>query len=149
MHSCRSWMVVNPNRTNILGQNTGYQLMPGENSVPYLHPEAPVYQRAGFLKHHLWATRYHPDELYASGDYPNQSTVTSGLPGWREDGQSLDNQDLVLWYVFGVTHNPRPEEWPIMPSHRTGFKLVPNGFFDHNPSYDVPTPKEAQRDRRR
>ena len=144
MHSCRSWMVVNPSRKNELNQPTGYQLMPGENSVPYLHPDSPVYVRAGFLKHHLWGTQYRPEEIYAAGMYPNQSTISTGLPGWQNDDQSLQNKDVVLWYTCGVTHNPRPEEWPIMPSHRTGFRLVPNGFFGRNPSMDVPPPQESK-----
>ncbi|MBT9587130.1 primary-amine oxidase [bacterium] len=141
MHSCRSWMVVNRNTRNRLGQPTGYQLMPGENSVPYLHPDGPTYKRAGFLRHHLWGTQFDPGQIYTAGDYPNQSTISSGLPGWQNDNASLDNQDVVLWYTLGVTHNPRPEEWPVMPSHRTGFKLVPNGFFGRNPALDVPPPR--------
>jgi primary-amine oxidase len=45
---------------------------------------------------------------------------------------------VVLWYTVGVTHIPRAEDWPIMPVHRTGFKLVPVGFFSKNPALDVP-----------
>ncbi len=37
-----------------------------------------------------------------------------------------------------MTHFPRPEDWPIMPVDRTGFKLKPVGFFDRNPTLDVP-----------
>jgi primary-amine oxidase len=44
----------------------------------------------------------------------------------------------VIWYTLGVTHIPRPEEWPIMTVHPAGFRLVPDGFFDHNPAADVP-----------
>jgi primary-amine oxidase len=39
---------------------------------------------------------------------------------------------------MGVTHIPRPEEWPIMPVHHIGFQLLPAGFFDRNPALDVP-----------
>jgi len=39
----------------------------------------------------------------------------------------------VLWYVMGITHLPRAEDWPVMPSHVAGFKLVPTGFFSSNP----------------
>jgi primary-amine oxidase len=39
---------------------------------------------------------------------------------------------------MGVTHIPRPEDWPVMPVHKTGFKLIPNGFFAHNPAMDLP-----------
>ena len=45
---------------------------------------------------------------------------------------------MVVWYSFGVTHLPRPEDWPVMPVEYTGFLLVPYGFFERNPALDVP-----------
>ena len=40
-------------------------------------------------------------------------------------------------------HIVRPEEWPVMPVERTGFALVPTGFFDANPALDLPPPHGA------
>ena len=45
---------------------------------------------------------------------------------------------MVLWYTMGVTHIPRPEEWPVMPVTHVGFKMIPGGFFTRNPALDVP-----------
>ena len=45
---------------------------------------------------------------------------------------------MVLWYTMGLTHIPRPEEWPVMTVQHAGFKLVPNSFFARNPALDVP-----------
>jgi primary-amine oxidase len=45
-----------------------------------------------------------------------------------------------VWHTFGVTHVPRPEDWPVMPVETTGFQLLPAGFFDRNPALDVPRP---------
>lgn len=136
--SARAWVVANSTKTNALGDPTGFMLVAGENSVPYLHKEAPVRKRADFINAHVWGTKYRDSELYAAGYYPNQSTKDTGLSVWTADNESLDKEDLVLWYTLGVTHNPRPEEWPVMPSHTTGFKLLPNGFFSENPSLDIP-----------
>ena len=44
----------------------------------------------------------------------------------------------MVWHTFGLTHVPRPEDWPIMPVDYTGFTLKPVGFFDRNPTLDVP-----------
>lgn len=44
----------------------------------------------------------------------------------------------MLWYVFGLHHVTRPEEWPVMAADVVSFWLKPFGFFDRNPSLDVP-----------
>ncbi len=138
--SSRMWKVVNPGVRNALGGPVGYMLMPGENSLPYAAPDSQIRKRAGFMNAHLWITPYDPQQIYAAGFYANQSRGDDGLPRWIEANRSIENRDIVLWYTMGITHLPRPEEWPIMPVHRAGFRLVPAGFFDRSPALDVPKP---------
>jgi primary-amine oxidase len=141
LESSRRWIVTNPGAKNALDQVTGYALLPGENALPFALPDAWVRRRAGFLNAHLWVTPYSEAERYAAGDYPYQSKGGDGLPKWTSANRPVDNRDLVLWYVMGITHNPRPEDWPVMPSHVAGFKLVPWGFFARNPAMDLPPPR--------
>jgi primary-amine oxidase len=61
-----------------------------------------------------------------------------GLPAWTQAKRSIENRDIVLWYTMGITHIPRPEDWPVMPVHTASFKLVPSGFFVQNPVLDLP-----------
>ncbi len=136
----RSWKVINPTETNSLGLHPGYMLVPGENAVPYIRPETATRQRAGFLDYHLWVTRYNPAELYAAGDYPNQAPAGDGLPAWTDQDEAIEGTDVVVWYTFGLTHIPRPEDWPVVPMERLGFRLTPFGFFTQNPTLDVPPP---------
>jgi primary-amine oxidase len=132
----RRWIIQSTTR-NALGQLTGYALLPGENALPFLLPDAWVRKRAGFLNAHVWVTPYNPAEMYAAGDYPYQSKGGDGLPKWTAADRPIDNRDLVVWYVMGVTHNPRPEDWPVMPTYEAGFKLAPWGFFTRNPAMDL------------
>jgi primary-amine oxidase len=44
----------------------------------------------------------------------------------------------VMWHTVALTHVPRPEDWPVMPVEYTGFHLIPVGFFDQNPTLDLP-----------
>ena len=134
----RAWMVMNKNQKNSLGMPTSYMLMPSANSIYYPNFQADSRQRGEFATHHFWATRYKANELYAAGDYPNQGKKGRGLPQYTADNESLDNEDLVVWYTYGVTHIPRPEEWPIMTVHPAGFKIMSWGFFDQNPVLNVP-----------
>ena len=147
MAESRSWMIENASKKNAVGSAIAYMLMPGSNSIFYPLKESNVSRRGQFATHHFWATQYKPNELYAGGDYPNQGLTDQGLPQWVADDESLDGKDLVVWYTMGITHIPRPEEWPIMTVHRASFKIMSRGFFDQNPvlnvsDSEVPTKKK-------
>ncbi|QFG25670.1 primary-amine oxidase [Actinomadura sp. WMMB 499] len=134
----RVWHVVNPAVTNRLGEPVGYALYPEAGPTLMADPASPIAGRAGFAGHHLWVTRHHPDERYPAGDLPNQHPGGAGLPAYAAAGRDIDGQDIVLWHTFGLTHFPRIEDWPIMPVDTCGFTLKPAGFFDRNPTLDVP-----------
>ena len=134
----RYWLISNQSVNNYLGQPVSYKLIPGDSILPFAHPEASVSQRAGFIRKHLWVTPYSPEEMSATGPYPNQHPGGDGLPKWTEANRNVENTDIVVWHTFGTHHVPRPEDWPVMPVMYTGFKLMPVGFFDRNPALDVP-----------
>jgi primary-amine oxidase len=138
LETSRRWIVVNPSVRNSLGQPTGYALLPGENAVPMALPGSWVRKRAGFLNAHVWVTPYSESERYAAGEFPYQSRGNDGLAKWAAADRPIENRDIVLWYTLGITHNPRPEDWPVMPTYPIGFKLVPWGFFSQNPAMDLP-----------
>jgi primary-amine oxidase len=137
--SSRAWKVSNPAVLNGHGRPVAFKLNP-TMSTPTLmaRPESSVAQRAGFARHNLWVTPFAEGERRAAGEFPNQSAGGDGLPAWTSADRALTDTDIVLWYSFGVTHVPRPEDWPIMPVEYTGFLLQPIGFFDRNPALDVP-----------
>ncbi len=137
----RKWKIINACATNALGQPTGYVLVPGENSVPHAAPKSYLRRHAGFVNSHLWVTPYRPEEMYAAGDYVNGGKAGQGLPKWTSANRAIEDEDVVVWYTLGVTHVPRPEEWPLMPVHPAGFKLVPAGFFARNPTMKPAKPK--------
>ncbi len=136
--SARTWKIVNPERRNVLGDPVAYRLVPGENVLPFYQPDAHAIRRAGFATRHLWVTAYDPAERYAAGDFPNQHPGGDGLPRYVQADRPIENADIVVWYVFGAHHVPRPEDWPVMPVAFIGFQLRPQGFFDGNPALDVP-----------
>jgi len=136
----RYWKIVNENVTNALGQPVAYKLMPNHVIRPFAHPGSAVAKRAPFMFHPVWVTAYDKDELFATGDYPNQSGGGQGLPAFAARERTLTDTDVVVWFTFGTNHVVRPEDWPVMPVHPIGFKLLPAGFFVGNPSLDNPQP---------
>lgn len=137
--TARHWIVRNTRTVNRTGQLTGYKLVPGSNCLPLAGPEAKFLRRAAFLKHNLWVTSYAQNEMYPGGEFPNQNPRSGeGLATWVKKDRSLEEADIVLWYVFGLTHIPRLEDWPVMPVEHLGFMLMPHGFFNCSPAVDVP-----------
>jgi primary-amine oxidase len=134
----RSWKIANRTKSNAVGQPTAYKLLPVSTPTLLADPTSSVGRRAEFAAHNLWVTPFAEDERRAAGDYPNQSRGGDGLPAWTARDRPIVDTDIVLWHSFGVTHLPRPEDWPVMPVEYTGFSLVPVGFFDRNPALDVP-----------
>ena len=99
----------------------------------------------------VWATGCGDEVPFVPEDVPEDPVVFPRTPmagdmrGQRvvftfhvADDRPIDDTEIVVWHTFGVTHVPRPEDWPIMPVEYAGFTLLAYGFFDGNPSVDVP-----------
>jgi primary-amine oxidase len=141
--SARTWKIINPSvRNPVNGKPVGYQLLPHDNVLPFARHGSSIMNRAGFTRHHLWVTPYHPEEQYPAGDYPNQHPGGAGLPAWTAANRPVENTILTLWYNVNVQHNPRVEDWPVMPVVHAGFLMRPFNFFTSNPALDVPPPDE-------
>lgn len=133
----RSWKVVNPHQTNRLGKPVAYRLSPQAIPTLFAREESEVVKRAGFAKHNLWVTPYRESELCAAGDYPHLGQG-DGILHWTTADRNIEDTDVVVWHTCGVTHLPRPEDWPVMPVEYTGFTLHPVGFFGRNPAINLP-----------
>jgi primary-amine oxidase len=139
----RVWHITNPTKQNRLGHDVGYALHPEGQPVLLADPSSSIAGRAAFATKHLWVTKYDPAERYSAGQYVNQHPGGAGLPAFTEGDRNIDGEDIVVWHTFGLTHFPRPEDWPVMPVDYAGFKLKPQGFFDRNPALNVPAAPRA------
>ena len=138
MHESAWFRFESDKRLNALKNPTSYQLVPGHSDISILSEDEPQQQRAAFSGAPFWVTRYHSDELFAAGVYPNENREVDGLPVFVGNHEDIRNQDLVLWYTIGFRHQTRAEDWPVMPGMWHSFKLRPFNFFDRNPGMDVP-----------
>jgi len=138
MDKGRVWRIASSEAKNRLGRSTGYALFPEGCPVLLAADGSSIWKRANFSTKHLWVTKYARDELWAAGYAPNQHPAFAGLPSYVKDNRPVDGEDIVVWHTFGLTHFPRVEDWPMMPVDYAGFKMIPEGFFDRNPTLDVP-----------
>lgn len=110
----RVFKIQNSSNINpISGKPVAYKITPPPTQLLLAQPGTIQSNRAEFAKHHLWVTKHKDYEHYAGGRYTFQSTEEKGGVGdaaARKD--NVENDDIVLWSVFGLTHNPRVEDWP-------------------------------------
>ncbi len=134
----RYWRFASAGRRNRMGKPTAYRLEPIHSLTPFTNPESPSGERMRFIYNDLWLTRHPSKRLYPAGEFMNHSDGTEGLSAWTAEPESVVDEDIVAWHVFGIHHMPRLEDFPVQPVVKTGFVLTPDGFFDRNPTMDLP-----------
>ncbi|WP_248763874.1 primary-amine oxidase [Pseudarthrobacter sp. SSS035] len=136
----RFWKIANRDSKNIVDEPVAYRLIPTDGIQLAAGDESYVSKRAQFARNNLWVTAYDRTERFAAGEFPNQATgADDGLHIWTQKDRNIVDQDLVVWYTFGMHHVVRLEDWPIMPRQNIGFMLEPHGFFDQNPTLNLPS----------
>lgn len=141
----RTFKIINEAKINpITGTPVGFKLLPCYSQMLLAHPESFHAKRSEYAKHAIWVTRYSDDELFPAGRHTMQSLggegINSRISQRKADPNSstaVRNEDIVVWHTFGSTHNPRIEDWPVMPSEKMVVGLKPVNFFTGNPSLDV------------
>lgn len=157
----RTFKIINESRTNaISGKPHGYKLHAVPSQMLMMAPHTFNYRRGIFTSKPIWVTKYNDDELWASGEFTNQSREDTGLAIWAKRDENVKNEDVVLWHAFGVTHVTRPEgmclpfsisdflltvilDFPVMPVEKFAVSLKPTSFFEVNPSNDVPRSNQS------
>ncbi|GJC97599.1 amine oxidase [Colletotrichum higginsianum] len=148
-------------RNAVSGRNVGFKLTPSASQLLLADERSQVSRRAKFARHHVWVTGYRDDELWAAGEFTNQSIEEVGgvwdmvaRGDWFGDGGHGENGETgdggegeksspVVWSVFGLTHNPRVEDWPVMPVEIHHMNIRPADFFTANPALDVPSTRNT------
>ncbi len=134
----RAWLIASADTETALGTRPAYKIEPGPYTAPLWHDGSEQAARGGFATKQLWATPFDPEQRYAAGRYVAQNPGPDGLVAYTAGDRSLVDSDLVVWYTIGAHHVVRPEDWPVMPVTKVGFRLLPFGFFDGNPMLDLP-----------
>jgi primary-amine oxidase len=139
VETARVFKIRNDNIINPISRKpVAYKLQTVASQKMLMSPSSFSQKRAQFTQHDVWVTSYGDDELYAAGEFTNQSQESTGVEQWAARKDNVENSDVVLWHTFGLTHNPRPEDFPVMPSEKMSVHLKPAGFFTKNPALDVP-----------
>jgi primary-amine oxidase len=112
----RTFKIQNHSKINpVSGNFVGYKVVVPPTQMLLADEHSIQSNRAKFARHGLWVTKYRDDELYAGGRYTLQSRhEIGGVFDAAARKDDVRDEDIVLWGVMGLTHNPRVEDWPVM-----------------------------------
>jgi Cu2+-containing amine oxidase len=122
---------VESNVKNGQGKNVAYELTPQRPGTPRHHG-----MNEEFTAHDFWITPYRVDELYYAF-----------LPKYVKQGRSIQDTNLVVWYMSPAYHLPRDEDGVFVnPQGRAqvrgvalttwgGIEMRPRNLFEKSPLY--------------
>ncbi|ABN66863.1 copper-containing amine oxidase [Scheffersomyces stipitis CBS 6054] len=140
----RTYKIINENVINPISKTpVGYKIAMPARQMILADDDSFNVKRAKFATQQVWVTKYRDHELFAAGEFTNQSQNDTGLGEWANGTDDVRNEDIVVWATLGFTHIPRVEDFPVMPVETHNIHLVPFNFFDKNPALDIPQSNQA------
>lgn len=135
----RSYKIINENVINPVSKTpVGYKVVMPARQMILADSDSFNVRRAKFATEQIWVTKYNDHQLFAAGEFTNQSKTDEGLGRWANGTDPVRNEDLVVWATLGFTHIPRVEDFPVMPVEIHNIELVPFNFYNKNPALDIP-----------
>ena len=135
------YTIVNRIKTNAWGTERGYRLVPGRSNIHLSILDSPFSLRqTSFSKSQLAVTRQHDTEPYAN----SIQNINLPLKPQQDflkffDGESVDGEDLVVWFNLGMHHFTRAEDVPVTlyTEAYSSIVLSPQNFFDRAQDGDL------------
>lgn len=132
------YTIVNKNVTNDHGELPGYRIMPNVGGGMHLTiKDSPnLLNSQSFATHQLYVTKQKDTEPTVSNAWNNLDTANPIVDfSTFFDDESIDQEDIVLWFNLGMHHVPQTQDLPntVMTSAQASMIFSPVNYFEHNP----------------
>ncbi len=129
----RSWRVSNNSILNLNGRTIGYEVVPRDNQFSFGKLDTDEPWSFG----ELFVTTYNGCELLATENEPpyidpSCAGAATNVYEMTFEGDNVDGEDLVVWYVQRFQHLVREEDQLNMPFEFTGPVLQPRSWRHKN-----------------
>ncbi|KAJ9137572.1 Amine oxidase [Pleurostoma richardsiae] len=137
----KMFCVVNNNATNAWGEKRGYRIVPGKSNIHLSVADSPFSRhQTAMSKSHLAVTQQHDSEPYANS-WQNINLPWAPQQDFMKffDGESVDGEDIVLWFNLGMHHFTRAEDVPVtlFTEAVSTIMFAPQNFFDRAQEGDL------------
>ncbi len=127
----RRWRISDKSVNNANGHAISYDIVLGETGHQDIGPASEPFTHNDF-----YVTRQRNDEKYASH---NPVSGRRNLADYV-NGETIKNNDVVIWTGVTFYHMPRSEDAPHMDAHWSHLQIIPRDWHASNPLGSVTPP---------
>ncbi|KAH7393640.1 copper amine oxidase [Cadophora sp. MPI-SDFR-AT-0126] len=132
------YAVVNKDAKNKYGEAPGYRFMPAAGVAALTIQNSSVTQNAAnHADHHFYVTKQKDTEARAANPYNLLDPANPAVNFAKYfDGESLDQQDLVVWFNLGMHHMPHTGDLPntVFSTAHSAMTIEPFNYLPGDPS---------------
>ncbi|KAF4440787.1 hypothetical protein F53441_12195 [Fusarium austroafricanum] len=129
-----AYSVVNKDKLNKYGEAPGYSISPNSGSTARLTVQSSTAlgQSANWANHNLYALQHHdtePKSAYAFNSYDSNHPAVDFDKFFN--GESLDQEDIVLYFNLGMHHLPNTADLPntVTTKAVSSMIIAPQNYF--------------------
>lgn len=134
--------IVNTDKPNKWGEYPGYRIMPGHGTP--IHSSAPdasiTHKSALYANKHMYVTKYKDVEqrLAHSASSLNAENPLIDFSKFF-DGESLEQEDIVVWFNLGMHHVPHTGDLPntVQTTAQSSVVFAPHNYLLGDPTRQV------------
>lgn len=130
------YTVVNKDSKNKFGEYRGWRVAPGTGNLVRLTVQnsTNLHNAALWSGHNLYAVKQHDTEPRSAYPY-NSLNVTDPVVDFAKffNGESLEQEDIVLYFNLGMHHVPDTSDLPntVFSSAQSSIIIMPQNYFDN------------------
>ncbi|KAK4059971.1 hypothetical protein Trihar35433_10515 [Trichoderma harzianum] len=129
-----TYAIVNKEARNTLGEYPGYKFSPASNAVFLtVLNSSNAMNAVNFADHHFYVTKQKDTEAQATHPYNVLDPIEPIIDFAKFfDGESLDQEDLVLWFNLGMHHAPHTGDLPntVFTTAHSALIIEPLNYLD-------------------
>ncbi|KAE8553836.1 hypothetical protein EYB25_002374 [Talaromyces marneffei] len=133
-----TYAVVNRDKPNRFGEYPGYRITPGTANTAHLTVinSTNLKNSVNWATHHLYAVQQkdtEPRSVYAFSSLDTARPVVDFEKFF--DGESLEQEDLVIYFNLGMHHVPDTQDLPntVFTNAQSTVVIAPQNYFIRNP----------------
>ncbi|KAK5162859.1 uncharacterized protein LTR77_011116 [Saxophila tyrrhenica] len=135
------YRIINTDKPNKYGEYRGYRILPSQGTIHLSASNSSNLANAvNWAYHDLQVTKQKDTEPRSSNP-SNYNNVYDPLVGFDHffDGESLQQEDLVVWFNLGMHHIPHTGDLPntVFTTPHSAVQITPSNFFDRDESRDT------------